>query len=165
MVAPNSAWRAGSARFTTEPSMNTMLDPRIVAKRIHRACIGPHWRAHRPERIWPSSHGCRSAVANPSPHIESAASPGLRHREHDERKWIPVGPEGRSLVPRHYDAHDTHGKANRAKHQGVPHGPIGREPRCDVAPHDAVESAISRRKQEGRVGHRPAPRRENADYV
>src|SRR5712692_5757651 len=58
-------------------------------------------------------------------HAEFAARPGLRHRQHHEREWIPVGPEGRSLVPRHRGAHDAHDKAHEAAHQGVLHGPIG----------------------------------------
>src|SRR5213080_4943094 len=44
----------------------------------------------------------------------------------------------------------------------MPHGPIRREPRRDVAPRDAIRSAIGRRKQEQRVGHGLAQLRENA---
>src|SRR5216684_2430119 len=107
----------------------------------------------------------------PDPHeffdTEFAAHPGLRDRQHDEREWIPVGPEGRSLVPGHHGAHNTHDKAHEAAHQCVLHGPIGCEPRDDVAARHAVDRAICRRKQEGPVeaDHRLAPWWEDTDYV
>src|SRR5260370_6083970 len=91
--------------------------------------------------------------------VESAASPGLRYGEHDEGEGIPVRPEGRSLVPGHGVAHNAHGKTDEAAHQGVQHGPVGREPRDDVATHNAVDTAIGRCKQEGplEARHRPPP--------
>src|SRR5207249_679782 len=80
---------------------------------------------------------------------------------------VPVGPEGRSPVPRHRGAHNAHGEAYNAAHQGVLHGPIGREPGNEVAAHDAIDGAIDRRKQQGRVeaDHRLAPWREDAGHV
>jgi hypothetical protein len=36
MVAPKSRWSAGSATFTTVPSMKVMLDATIVAISVHR---------------------------------------------------------------------------------------------------------------------------------
>ena len=36
IVACRSAWSAGRATLTTVPSMNVMLDPRIVATSVHR---------------------------------------------------------------------------------------------------------------------------------
>ena len=77
---------------------------------------------------------------------EFAAHPGRRQRKHDEREWIPVGPEGRSPVPRHRGADNAHGEAYNAAHQGVLHGPIGREPCNEVAAHDAIDGAIGRGK-------------------
>src|SRR6266705_3619441 len=99
--------------------------------------------------------------------VEFAACPGLRHGKHDECEGIPVGPESRSLVPGHSGAHNAHGKADEAAHQGVQHGPVGREPRDDVATHNAVDSAIGRCKQEGplETGHRRAPWWEDMDRV
>src|SRR6266852_5176660 len=40
--------------------------------------------------------------------VEFSAGPGLRQGEHDEGERIPVWPEGRSAVPRHYGADNTH---------------------------------------------------------
>src|SRR5260221_14248948 len=40
MVAPIVACSAGSAMFTTVPSMNAMLEPRMVAARTRRRCSG-----------------------------------------------------------------------------------------------------------------------------
>ena len=82
---------------------------------------------------------------------EFAACPSTRHGKHDERKWIPMRPEGGSLVPGHCRTHNTHDKSHNAARQGMCHGSLGREPRCDVACHDAVDSAVGRRKQEGFV--------------
>src|SRR6266849_3306634 len=97
--------------------------------------------------------------------VEFAAGPALRNGEHGERDWIPVGPEGWALVPRHHGTHNTHGKTQDAKHQSVQHGPIGREPRRDVASRDAVDRAINGCEEQRRVGHRLAPWRENAGCV
>src|SRR5258708_4522524 len=99
--------------------------------------------------------------------VQSAARPGLRHREHDERKRIPVRPERRPFVPRHGGAQNAHSKADDAAHEGVLHMPIGCEPRDDVAAQDAVDGAIARRKQEGSVetNHRRSPGRKNMDSV
>jgi hypothetical protein len=47
----------GSATFTTEPSIKAMLDPRMVATRIHGPARGAHGVALGAERITPSSHG------------------------------------------------------------------------------------------------------------
>src|SRR2546421_4617261 len=80
-----------------------------------------------------------------------AANPRLRHRQRDEREWIPMGPEGRSLVPCRNGAHDAHDETQETAHQGVLHGPVGREPRDDVAGRHAVDRAIDRCKQEGPV--------------
>src|SRR6202521_4436290 len=75
--------------------------------------------------------------------------------------------EDRSLVPCHRGAHNTHGKAHAATHQGKQHGPIGREAGDDVAAQDAEDSAIDGCKQEGPVkaDHRLAPRGEYSDCV
>jgi len=55
-----------------------------------------------------------------------------------------MGPEGRSLVPRYGRAQNAHGKTYRSARQCVLHGPIGREPRDDVAGYNAVDSAIDK---------------------
>src|SRR6266545_3508730 len=49
-VAPRFSWRAGRATLTAVPSMNAMLEPRMVAASTQGA-------APRPERITPSLHG------------------------------------------------------------------------------------------------------------
>src|SRR6266700_6202152 len=109
---------------------------------VHRGCAQPHF-------------------------VEFAAYPGLRHGKHDECEGIPVGPEGRSLVPGHGGAHNAHHKAEEAARQGVLHGTIGRKPRNEVAGSDAVDGAVDSCKQEGplETGHRRAPWREDMDCV
>src|SRR5439155_22183245 len=56
-VALRFACRAGRATFTTVPSMNDMLEPRMVAARIQRPCALPHDDADLFADITPSSHG------------------------------------------------------------------------------------------------------------
>src|SRR5207237_7297585 len=56
-VALRFACRAGSATFTTVPSMNDMLEPRMVAARIQRPCALPHDDVDLFADITPSSHG------------------------------------------------------------------------------------------------------------
>src|SRR6185295_8625559 len=55
-VACRDVWIAGSATFTTVPSMNAMLEPRIAAARTHEPLPAPgRWEG--PARIAASSHG------------------------------------------------------------------------------------------------------------
>src|SRR5438128_10548948 len=56
-VAYRSRCRAGSATFTTVPSMNARLDPRMVAARIQRPRRAGTAAAHGWDRMTPSSHG------------------------------------------------------------------------------------------------------------
>lgn len=56
MSAPNSRWSTGSATFTTVPSMNVMLDPRMVAARTQGAARFEHGASAGPARITASSH-------------------------------------------------------------------------------------------------------------
>ena len=66
--------------FTTVPSMNAMLEPRMVAAKIH----GPFTRvgcAHRLLRIAASSQGGLAMVAM---HLLSAQDGGQRNRERSE---------------------------------------------------------------------------------
>ena len=56
-VAPNATCSAGNATFTTVPSMKTMLDPRIVAARIHGPSRRSHGAAGGPARMTASSQG------------------------------------------------------------------------------------------------------------
>src|SRR5467141_331671 len=56
-VALRLVCSAGSATLTTVPSMNTMLDPRIVAARIHRPSFLLHGASTFFAAITPSSHG------------------------------------------------------------------------------------------------------------
>jgi hypothetical protein len=64
-LACSSRCSTGSATFTTVVSMNTMLDPRIVAASTH----GPEPSRHRPSarlpRMLSSSHGSFRTVAIP----------------------------------------------------------------------------------------------------
>jgi len=65
-----------------------------------------------------------------------------------------VRPQGRLVVPRRDNADDAYEKAYGAAHQGVLHGPIGREARNEVGAGDAVDDAIGGGEQEERVAHR-----------
>src|SRR6266540_153336 len=47
--------RAGNATFTTVPSINAMLEARMVAARIQRPRVFEHGAAARPDRIMFSS--------------------------------------------------------------------------------------------------------------
>ena len=49
--------RAGNAMLTTVPSMKAMLDPRMVAARIHGPDSREHGVAARPDLICASAHG------------------------------------------------------------------------------------------------------------
>src|SRR5262245_25071000 len=60
--APRSCWRTGSATLTTMPSMNAMLEPRIVAVRTQRAAAGLQGRSCCC-RMTASSHGGEAALA------------------------------------------------------------------------------------------------------
>src|SRR5437870_3338748 len=60
---------------------------------------------------------------------------------------------GSNAGPPFHGADNAHGQAHGAQHQRVPHGPIGRKPRRDVAARDTVEAAIGRRKKVHRVRH------------
>src|ERR1700679_2414912 len=55
------AWRpvcnAGRATLTTVPSIKAMLEPKIVAARIHRPVLGADGTAAFGDRTAPSSHG------------------------------------------------------------------------------------------------------------
>ena len=75
------------------------------------------------------------------------------------------GSEGGPAVPGRNGTQNAYGKAHDAERQSMLHGPIGREPRCEVAARDAKDDAIGRRKQEERIAHRLAPRREDAGCV
>src|SRR6266849_120590 len=48
---------AGSATLTTVPSMNAMLEPRMVVTRIHRPTSRAHGAETGRERMTPSSQG------------------------------------------------------------------------------------------------------------
>jgi hypothetical protein len=48
---------AGRATLTTVPSMKAMLDPRMVAARIHGSARGAHGTATAIPKTTPSSHG------------------------------------------------------------------------------------------------------------
>src|SRR6266487_2619413 len=56
-VALNAFCSAGRATFTTEPSINAILDPRIVATSTHIPTFLVAGRESGPDRITPSSHG------------------------------------------------------------------------------------------------------------
>ena len=56
MVACRADCSAGSATFTTVPSMNAMLEPRMVAARIQGPFVVAG-RSHEPARIAASSQG------------------------------------------------------------------------------------------------------------
>src|SRR5260221_14007311 len=56
-LALSSRCSAGRATFTTVPSMNAMLEARIVAARIHGAVVGGHGEAHGAARMTPASDG------------------------------------------------------------------------------------------------------------
>src|SRR5581483_4531583 len=49
---------AGKATLTTVPSMNAMLEPRIVAASTHGRDFSTQGAAKAPARITASSHGC-----------------------------------------------------------------------------------------------------------
>src|SRR3989440_5441258 len=61
-VAPKSRWSAGSATFTTVPSIKARLEPRIVAASTHLPDDSGHGLGESPDRITPSSHGSRINV-------------------------------------------------------------------------------------------------------
>src|SRR6266568_2525628 len=56
-LALSSRCSAGRATFTTVPSMNAMLEARIVAARIHGAVVGAHGVGHGAARMTPASEG------------------------------------------------------------------------------------------------------------
>src|SRR5215831_6033026 len=60
---------AGKATFTTVPSMNAMLEPRMVAARIQGDDSARHGLLQSPVRITASSHGCfmKGLDADPTP--------------------------------------------------------------------------------------------------
>jgi len=61
-----------------------------------------------------------------------------------------------SVSRRRHGARRAENQAHDAQGYGVRQGPIGREPRRDVAAHDAVDEAIDGGNREERVGHRLA---------
>src|SRR4051812_42355419 len=62
-VAFRLACSAGKATLTTVPSMNAMLEPRIVAARIQGPEVLGQGAAALPDRMTPSSHGCLAMLA------------------------------------------------------------------------------------------------------
>src|SRR5579864_1384994 len=98
---------------------------------------------------------------------EFAAEPGGGKSENNERNGIPVWPEGWTRVPRGHSAENTYSETQDAEHDGVHHGPIGREPRGKVAAHDAVNGAIDGCQQECTIvaNHGSAPRRKDVGHV
>src|SRR5438094_10570527 len=62
MVARRLDWSAGSATFTTVPSINAMLEPRIVAARIQGPLVVA-CRSHEPARIAASTPGGLAMLA------------------------------------------------------------------------------------------------------
>src|ERR1700687_5864136 len=62
MVACRADCSAGSATFTTVPSMNAMLEPRMVAARIQEPFVVAG-RSHEPARIAASSQGGLAMLA------------------------------------------------------------------------------------------------------
>ena len=65
--APRPLCSAGSATFTAELSMNTMLLPRMVAARTQRRVPGGDGGADGPARIAAASHGGRTAIVIAAP--------------------------------------------------------------------------------------------------
>src|SRR5438105_8487272 len=62
MVACRLDWIAGRATPTTVPSINTMLEPRMVAAKIHAPLVA--WTGPAPGvRITASSHGALRVMA------------------------------------------------------------------------------------------------------
>jgi hypothetical protein len=55
--------KAGNATLTTVPSIKAMLEPRMVAARIHGSETGARKTPAGRARITPSSHGCGKALA------------------------------------------------------------------------------------------------------
>src|SRR5712664_4261275 len=92
---------------------------------------------------------------------EFTARLSARHRDRDDREGIPGGPG----VPHRHGACGAEDNAHGAERQSVPHGPIGREPRRDVAARDPVDDTISQGEQEERIAHPLAPGREDAGRV
>src|SRR5580765_1347774 len=60
-VACNEDCRAGRATLTTVPSINAMLEPRMVAASTHGPLVG-RGELHQPARIAPSSQGNLTAI-------------------------------------------------------------------------------------------------------
>ena len=62
IVAWSSRWSAGSTTLTTVPSMNAMLDPRIVAASTHGAAARPQGEEAPAARACASSQGARTKL-------------------------------------------------------------------------------------------------------
>src|SRR5262249_42120996 len=62
-VALRFSCNAGIATLTTVPSINAMLEPRIVAARIHGASALVQGRTEGPDKMEPSSQGCLNILA------------------------------------------------------------------------------------------------------
>jgi hypothetical protein len=62
MSVRRELWIAGRATLTTVPSMNVILDPRIVAASIHGAADRGHGESAARVRITASSQGGLAAV-------------------------------------------------------------------------------------------------------
>src|SRR6266581_5332489 len=87
MVARRSACRAGRATFTTVPSMNAMLEPRMVAARIQGPFVVA-WRSHGLARIAASSQGGLAMLAMIYCPL-GAGSPKLRSADPDcDATWL-----------------------------------------------------------------------------
>src|ERR1700691_2104486 len=56
-LASRLVCNAGRATLTTVPSMKAMLEPKIVAARIHRPVLAAHRTVAFADRTAPSSHG------------------------------------------------------------------------------------------------------------
>ena len=70
-----------------------------------------------------------------------------------------------SPIPGHNCTQSSQGEPNEATHQGVPHGPVRREPRRDVAARDGVNGAINGREREEGIRHPLVQRRKDPGLV
>src|SRR5882757_609467 len=100
-VACRADCTAGKATFMTVASMNAMLEPRMVAARIHGpSAVTGRW--HEPARIAASSQGGLAKAISPFsvrlgvpvfPRNSSGAMHGLPRRRSGHYHWDPEGAE------------------------------------------------------------------------
>src|SRR5882762_5990016 len=81
-LALSSRCSAGSATLTTVPSMNAMLEPRIVAARIHGVVSGSHGETQAAARMMPESDGDAEnpVIASPKESADTVAGAGGEYR-------------------------------------------------------------------------------------